>query len=202
MRDKIMEHYYTQNPSGEYTLKNITTIISGIKLDFITADGVFSKSNLDYGTAVLLEALFGCHKEIGSLLDLGCGYGPIGISAALLAKAKSTMRDINERAVELAKKNAIKHKIDADISKGDGYEGINCKFDIIVTNPPIRAGKKVYYPWVEDAPNYLNEGGELWVVVQKKQGANSLRKLIVEILGNCVIAEREAGYHVLRAIKY
>lgn len=196
-----MEHYYTKKPSGKYIEHKLDAVISGRKMTFLTADGVFSKSNLDYGTAVLLEALFYCHREIGSLLDLGCGYGPIGISTALITGAQSTMRDINERAVELAKKNAVKHKVEASISQGDGYEGIDSKFDIIVTNPPIRAGKSVYYPWIEDAPDYLNEGGEFWAVVQKKQGADSLKKIIAERFGNCEVVEREAGYHVLRAIK-
>ncbi len=196
-----MEHYYTKNPTGEYNEKKIAAVISGRKIEFSTADGVFSKSNLDFGTAVLLDAFFSCHKKIGDLLDLGCGYGVIGISTALIAGAKPVMRDINLRAVEFAKKNAEANGINAVVSQGDGYEGIEKKFDIIITNPPIRAGKKVYYPWAQNAPDYLNSGGEFWAVVQKKQGAESLKKVIKETFGNCETLQREAGYHVMRAIK-
>jgi 16S rRNA (guanine1207-N2)-methyltransferase len=201
MRNKLMEHYYTKDPSGDYKEKKISALINGRKINFFTADGVFSKDTLDYGTAVLLEAFFSMHSSVGSLLDLGCGYGPIGISAALIADAKPTMRDINSRAVALAQKNAEANDIVADIKQGDGYESITDKFDIIITNPPIRAGKKVYYPWVENAPKHLSDGGEFWAVVQKKQGAESLKRLIEKTFGNCQTVERESGYHVLRAVK-
>ena len=195
-----MEHYFTKDPSGEYKTQTISATVAGKKIDFISADGVFSKDALDYGTAVLLEAFFSVHKKVGRLLDLGCGYGPVGISAALVSGAKSTMRDINSRAVMLAQKNAVSNGVSADIAQGDGYEGIEEKFDIIITNPPIRAGKSVYYPWVENAPKYLNENGEFWAVVQKKQGAESLKKLMLKTFGNCETVDREAGYHVLRSI--
>jgi 16S rRNA (guanine1207-N2)-methyltransferase len=195
-----MQHYYTKEPEGEYTETKISAVVSGRRIEFLTADGVFSKGALDYGTAVLLEALFARHETIGDLLDLGCGYGPVGISAALIAGAKATMRDINSRAVMLAKKNAAVNGVSADIAQGDGYEGIGDKFDIIITNPPIRAGKRVYYPWTENAPGYLKPGGEFWAVVQKKQGAESFRRLMEATFGNCESVGREAGYHVLRSI--
>jgi len=201
MYNKVMEHYYTQMPSGEYKEHKLDIVVSGRKISFLTADGVFSKSSLDFGTAVLLEAFFSHHKKIGDLLDLGCGYGVIGISAALIAGAKPTMRDINQRAVELAKKNAQTHDVKAYITQGDGYTDIEKKFDIIITNPPIRAGKKAYYPWVQNAPRYLNEGGEFWAVVQKKQGAQSFIRLLEEAFGACETITREAGYHVMRAKK-
>lgn len=195
-----MQHYYTKEPEGEYKERKMSAVISGRRIEFITADGVFSKDALDYGTAVLLEALFDTHEKIGDLLDLGCGYGPIGISAALITGAAPTMRDINSRAVLLAQKNADANGVTADIAQGDGYEGIDGAFDIIITNPPIRAGKKVYYPWVEAAPKYLKPGGEFWAVVQKKQGADSFKRLMHDIFGNCETVEREGGYHVLRSV--
>lgn len=195
-----MEHYFTKEPQGEYNEQTMTAVIAGRKFDFFTADGVFSKGSLDYGTAVLLEAFYKAHKSAGTLLDLGCGYGPVGISAAVVLGARVTMRDINSRAVSMSQKNAQQNEISADIAQGDGYEGIDGKFDIIITNPPIRAGKKVYYPWVEQAPEYLNAGGEFWAVVQKKQGAESFKKLMKTTFGNCETMEREAGYHVMRAI--
>jgi 16S rRNA (guanine1207-N2)-methyltransferase len=195
-----MQHYYTKDPEGEYKEQKISAVISGRKIDFFTADGVFSKDALDYGTAVLLETLFEKHEKIGVLLDLGCGYGPIGISAAIIAGAKPTMRDINSRAVLLAQKNAAANGVSAGIAQGDGYEGIAEKFDIIITNPPIRAGKKVYYPWAENAPQHLKPGGEFWAVVQKKQGAESFKRLMKGAFGNCETVEREGGYHVVRSV--
>ena len=196
-----MEHYFTQNPSGEYNEKTLTVHIAGRKMEFIAADGVFSKNALDYGTSVLLDAFFKEHQSVGTLLDLGCGYGPIGISAAVVTGAKSTMRDINQRAVELAKKNAQANGIYPDISQGDGYENINGIFDVIITNPPIRAGKSVYYPWIENAPQHLNEKGEFWAVAQKKQGADSLKKFMKSTFGNCEVVARDSGYYVLKSIK-
>ena len=172
-----MQHYYTKDPGGEYNERKIYAVISGRKIEFVTADGVFSKDALDYGTVVLLEALYKKHETIGDLLDLGCGYGPIGISAAIITRANATMRDINSRAILLAQKNAEANGVIADIAQGDGYEGIDGTFDIIITNPPIRAGKKVYYPWVESASEYLNPGGEFWAVVQKSRAPKALKGL-------------------------
>ena len=196
-----MEHYYTKNPSGEYKEKEISAYIAGVKFDFVTADGVFSKIALDYGTAVMLEAFFSVHETVGRLLDLGCGYGPVGISTAKIAGADCVMRDINNRAVELAKKNAATNGVQADIAQSDGYENVEGVFDIIITNPPIRAGKSVYYPWIENAPKYLNEGGEFWAVAQKKQGAPSLKKHMAVVFGNCEVVSKDAGYYVLRSIR-
>ncbi len=194
-----MEHYYTKNPKGEYIEHKITTVIMGIKMEFITADGVFSKSNIDYGTMTLISALYSRHKNIGKLLDLGCGYGIIGISAALITGAESTMCDINQRAVLFAEKNAELNGVSADIKSCDGYGDMDSKFDIIAANPPIRAGKKVYYPWIENAIDYLNDDGELWVVAQKKQGAASIKKLMENTFNNCEIIDKDKQYHILMA---
>lgn len=194
-----MEHYFTQNPKSEYKEHKIATVVKGRKIELFSADGVFSKSKVDYGTMVLLKSLFYAHKKIDSLLDLGCGYGIIGISAHLIAGAKVTMRDINQRAVELCRKNAELNGIQADITVGDGLKGIKEKFDIIVSNPPIRAGKKAYYPWILNSIDYLSENGELWLVVQKKQGASSVIKLMESTFGNCTIIKKDAGYHILMA---
>jgi 16S rRNA (guanine1207-N2)-methyltransferase len=192
-----MEHYYSSDPKVEYKEHELTAVVAGKKFELISSDGVFSKNNIDFGTLTLLNALYKRHKSIGTLLDIGCGYGIIGISAAIVAGAKSTMRDINKRAVELSCKNAEKNGVVADIKVGDGYQDVDKTFDIIVSNPPIRAGKKVYYPWIENAKYYLNEGGELWIVVQKKQGAPSIKKLMQNTFGNCEVVDKDAGYFIL-----
>ena len=192
-----MEHYYTQNPQGEYKQHQITAVIMGRKIELTTADGVFSKNRADYGTIALLGELFARHKKIGTLLDIGCGYGIIGISASLIAEATVTMCDINKRAVMLAEKNAENNGVIADIKASDGLKEIEGKFDIVITNPPIRAGNKVFYPWIENANEYLNKNGELWIVAQKKQGANSIKKLMEQTLGNCEIAKKDNGFYVL-----
>lgn len=194
-----MEHYYSQDPKVEYKEHELSVVIAGKKLELVSSDGVFSKNNIDFGTMTLLNALYKRHDSIGTLLDLGCGYGIIGISAAVVAGAKSTMRDVNQRAVELSKKNVEKNGVVADIEVGDGYQDIDKRFDIVVSNPPIRAGKKVYYPWIENAKDYLNIGGELWIVVQKKQGAPSIKKLMQNTFGNCEVVDKDAGYFILMA---
>ena len=137
------------------------------------------------------------------ILDVGCGYGPIGLSLAKSYENRNIhMVDVNHRALELAKRNAKNNNIlNVSIYESYCYEGVKGKFAAILSNPPIRAGKKVVHGILEEAQHHLVDGGELWVVIQKKQGAPSAKKKMEEVYGNCEVISKDKGYFILRSIK-
>lgn len=195
-----MQHYYTKNPKIPHDIGMIDFNFRDIKLQFTTDAGVFSKNGVDYGSQVMLKTL----PDIrGRVLDLGCGYGAIGITVAKLnPDCNVTMIDINERAVELAGKNILLNRVqNAQCFQSDAFEHVEGTFDAILSNPPIRTGKKVIYPMFENSINYLNTGGVLYIVIQKKQGAASAMDKLVEIYGNCEVINKDGGYWILKSIK-
>ncbi|HZK34470.1 MAG TPA: methyltransferase, partial [Bacillota bacterium] len=139
----------------------------------------------------------------GPILDLGCGYGVIGLSLALLnADADITMVDINNRAIELAIANADKNGLgNVDIFPSDGFTNVEGLYSTIISNPPIRAGKKVIYPLFEQSIDYLENGGSLYLVIQKKQGAKSAIGILNSIYGNCEVINKSGGYWILKSTK-
>jgi len=162
---------------------------------------VFSRTGVDSGTRLLIETL-----EVGpgeSLLDLGCGYGPIGLAiAATVAAAQVVMTDVNLRALGNARKNAVTNGFRVDVRQGPLYEPVpGLAFHHVVSNPPIRAGKAVVHGIVDGAPAHLLEGGALWLVARTKQGAPSLRDKMDDVFGNADVAARGGGYRVLRSEK-
>ena len=166
-------------------------------------NGVFSKSHVDIATNFMLSVLI---KEdiAGSVLDVGCGYGTIGIVLGKFFKNLNlTMLDINERALGLAKRNAKNNKIEAKIIESDGFSNIKSDelFDVIVTNPPIRAGKQVIYKMYEDSYNHLKEGGKLYIVINKKHGAPSTKEFLTSLFGNCEVLDKKTGFNVIKCIK-
>lgn len=196
-----MEHYYSSKPTTPHDIHNIDYIIGNHRLEFTTDSGVFSKERVDFGTSLLINSIPSLE---GSVLDLGCGYGPIGISLAFLNNNASVhMVDINQRAVALAQDNIAKNNIaNATVYVSNGFSNVSGEFDAIVTNPPIRAGKKLIYSLFEQSMDYLNTGGALYIVIQKKQGAPSAIKKLEQIFGNCHTLARKKGYLVLKSIKY
>jgi 16S rRNA (guanine1207-N2)-methyltransferase len=154
---------------------------------------------VDYGSQVLLNTLD--FEKGKTLLDLGCGYGPLGISLAKVQGVKPTMVDINNRAIDLAKQNAQKNGVEADIFQSNIYEKVNGTFDYIISNPPIRAGKQVVHTIISESINYLKVGGNLTIVIQKKQGAPSAKAKMEEVFGNVEILKRDKGYYILRSEK-
>jgi 16S rRNA (guanine1207-N2)-methyltransferase len=195
-----MSHYYTQNPDTPHDIGTIDYEVNNIKLQLTTDSGVFSKNKVDYGSNLLIDSL---PSATGNILDLGCGYGVIGISLALLNPSSFvTMVDINERAVDLAGKNIkLNNVTNARVTQSDGFSNVMDKFDMIVSNPPIRTGKKVIYPLFENSIRYLNPGGALYIVIQKKQGAKSAFSKLEEIYGNCDVINKSGGYWIIRSIK-
>lgn len=192
------DHYFTASPASEHESASFETHYRGVTLRFETDRGVFSRLKLDRGTEVLLDAL--PQNICGHVLDMGCGYGALGIS---LAKANPgcalTMADINERAVLLASENAKQNGVAAETVASDGFTALQARrFDLIVTNPPIRAGKQVIYRLFAGAAASLNDHGALMLVIRKQQGAPSAKTYLETLFGSVELLDREAGYWVFR----
>ena len=198
-----MEHYYTNNPTTESREKIINSTIANENLKFYTDNGVFSKENVDFGTKTMLES-FNTEKEDAKVADIGCGYGVISI---FLAKKyptfKFTMVDVNNRVLELSKKNIELNNInnEVEVLESSSFDNVEGNFDIVLTNPPIRAGKKIVHKIMIDSYEHLNASGELWVVIQKKQGMASCKKLLEETFSRVEIVTKNKGYYILKAVK-
>ena len=191
--------YYAENPDSAHDIHELKVTLLGQSFTFLTDSGVFSKKMVDYGSQVLLNTLD--FEKGKTLLDLGCGYGPLGISLAKVQGVKPTMVDVNNRAIDLAKQNAQKNGVEADIFHSNIYEKVNGTFDYIISNPPIRAGKQVVHTIISESINYLKVGGNLTIVIQKKQGAPSAKAKMEEVFGNVEILKRDKGYYILRSEK-
>ena len=198
-RKNMSKMYYAETPDAAHDIHDLNVSLLGQSFHFYTDAGVFSKKKVDYGSQVLLNAL---DLERGkNLLDVGCGYGPLGISLAKVQGVQSTMIDINSRAIDLAKKNAERNGVVAHIFQSNIYENVSEKFDYIISNPPIRAGKKVVHEIIEGAFDHLNQGGSLTIVIQKKQGAPSAKVKMEDVFGNSEIIRKDKGYYILRSEK-
>ncbi len=197
-----MEHYYSADPSVKSEERMITYELEENKFLFISDNGVFSKNHVDFATDFMIRTIY---EEVkGNVLDVGCGYGPIGICMAKKSNVtKVTMLDVNHRALDLTKRNAEKNKVadKVNIVESNGFENIKEKFDVIITNPPIRAGKEVIYKMYSDAKESLNEGGVLYLVINKKHGAPSTIRFLEELYGNCEVLDKKSGFNVLKCVK-
>ncbi|HOM02974.1 MAG TPA: class I SAM-dependent methyltransferase [Acetivibrio sp.] len=195
-----MNHYYTQNPDAPHDISTIIYTVEDLTLKLNTDSGVFSKRRVDFGSDLLIRSI---PPVSGNILDIGCGYGVIGISLALLNPSSSvTMIDINERAVDLAMQNIRLNGVkNANVLVSDGFSNVSGKFDAIVSNPPIRTGKKVIYPIFENSINFLNPGGSIYLVIQKKQGASSAINFLNTVYGNCEVINKKAGYWIIKSTK-
>lgn len=205
MSNQENQMYYAANPTAKHDEHIIDYQINNIDLKFTTDAGVFSKMRVDYGSGVLIKQMDEVDFPNSNILDVGAGYGPIGLFAAKFWPEQTVdLVDVNERGLNLAAQNAEVNGItNVNIYKSDVYDEVPSerKFGLIVTNPPIRAGKKVVSSILAGAKDHLVEGGVLLVVIQKKQGEPSARKLLKETFGNCTILIRDKGYYVLQAVK-
>ena len=194
-----MPHYYTNDnvyTNNEYKF-NYT--FKGIEFSFLASDGVFSKRRVDFGTNVLINSLEDLSNK--TVLDLGCGVGVMGILIAKGFKGTSvTLSDVNEKALEFANKNIDLNNVkNAKTVVSSLFDNIDETFDVIVSNPPIRAGKQIVHGVIKEGFNHLNKGGFVYVVIQKKQGAESLIKYMEEVFGNCEILNKEKGYYIIKS---
>ncbi len=193
------EHYYTKTPTSGHDARAFSFAHAGRQLIFETDAGVFSKGHVDPGTAMLLKAL--PEAFAGRALDLGCGWGAIGAAmAAAWPGADVVLTDVNERAAALARQNLARNGLTAQVVTGDGFSAVKGTFDLIATNPPIRAGKAVIYPLFEQSAERLNKGGALLLVIRKQQGADSAVKFLSGVFSAVEILSRgSGGYRVIRA---
>lgn len=194
-------HYYTQNPDVVHDKKTWTFELRGHNFKFVTDNGVFSKQSVDYGSRVLIENFEANQLPVGKFLDLGCGYGPIGLSLAHeFTDRQIDMVDVNELAMELARENAQANEIKTvSIFSSDGYQNVEEQYASILSNPPVRAGKNVVDHFIREAKPHLKDDGTLWIVLQKKQGAPSAKKLMLATFGNCEVVKRDKGYYILKS---
>ena len=191
--------YYAENPDAAHDIHELRVELLGKNMTFLTDAGVFSKKMVDFGSQLLLKCLEVNEGE--TVLDVGCGYGPLGLSLAKAYGAQVTMVDINNRALDLARQNAERNKVEATIFQSNIYEQVEGKFDHVISNPPIRAGKQVVHEIIEKSRDFLKDGGDLTIVIQKKQGAPSARNKMEDVFGNCEIVKKDKGYYILRSVK-
>ena len=190
--------YYAENPDAAHDIHELRVELLGEKMTFLTDAGVFSKKMIDFGSQLLLKCLEVDEGE--TVLDVGCGYGPLGLSLAKAYGVQATMVDINNRALDLARQNAERNKVEATIFQSNIYEQVEGEFDHVISNPPIRAGKQVVHEIIEKSQNFLETGGDLTIVIQKKQGAPSAKSKMEDVFGNCEIVKKDKGYYILRSV--
>ena len=198
-----MSHYFQNDPNLASNLQKISFDIDGLHMSLWTDNGVFSKSRVDEGSFAFLKVLLPLGLS-GKILDLGCGYGTIGLTIAMASpEARVTLADINTRALALCEKNAQELGLSQRVTilLSDIYENIEGQYDSIVVNPPIRAGKRVTYAMYEGAKQRLIDGGSLFIVIRKAQGAPSASKYIEELFGNITLLKRDKGYYIYQAKK-
>ncbi|MGB9914133.1 MAG: class I SAM-dependent methyltransferase [Candidatus Bathyarchaeales archaeon] len=196
------EHYFTTTPISREKLGLITATLRGKSLRFLTSSSVFSKKRIDAGTRLLIEAMV--LPDAGTVLDIGCGYGAVGISAAASnPQLRVVMTDVNLRAVQLAKRNLEINKVyNTEVRHGYLYDPVkDLKFNCILTNPPVSAGMETVKNLIAQAPQVMAEKATFQMVIRSKIGAKTLPAVFKENFGNCQVLARKSGYRVLMAQK-
>ena len=210
-----MSHYFSEKQEVKSDRKIIRYEIENRNFEFVTDNGVFSKTKVDFGTDVMLKVFLrensNKKNQKFDVLDIGCGYGVVSVVVKSFFKnARTVSSDVNERALELTRENLFKNGIvksnnsendDFEVRKSFVFDNISEKFDVILSNPPIRAGKQTIFQIYEQSFEHLNENGEFYCVIQTKHGAKSTQKKLEEVFGNCETLEIDAGYRIFRSVK-
>ncbi|MGY3765723.1 class I SAM-dependent methyltransferase [Vagococcus vulneris] len=195
----MSNHYFSSNPDQAHDRQQWTFELAGRTFKFITDSNVFSKGTVDYGSRVLINTFNDQDLPDGGILDVGCGYGPIGLALAEKTGREVDMVDVNERALALAEENAVVNNVKhVSIYSSYIYDDVSKEnFAAVVSNPPIRAGKDVVHGIISGAHAKLQTGGTLTIVIQKKQGAPSAEKKMLETFGNAEIVKKDKGYYII-----
>lgn len=197
----MSEHYFTPDPTVGHDEASFTATLRGMEFHFVTDRGVFSRERVDFGSQLLIATMDFPTDAV--VLDLGCGYGPVGIVAARLApEGFIYMVDINERAASLARRNLVSNGIrNAEVRVGDGLAPVaGIAFDAVLLNPPVRAGKATVWRLLAESRAALKPGGSLWVVIGNKQGAPSLKRRLQELFPRVEDVDRKGGFHIYRGV--
>jgi 16S rRNA G1207 methylase RsmC len=192
------DHYFSSSPQSETNYGLVRTKFFDKNFEFITASSVFSKRRIDTGTQLLIKSMI--LPKTGTILDIGCGYGAVGITAAALNPTLQVyLTDVNARAVSLAKKNITRNRaFNAQVRCGYLYEPLeDSKFDCILSNPPVSAGMETVKAIITGAPKIMQPNAIFEMVIRSKIGAKLFPTLFVETFGNCTIIARESGFRVL-----
>ncbi|MBO4245135.1 MAG: class I SAM-dependent methyltransferase [Bacilli bacterium] len=193
-----MNHYFTDNSDLKSELKNIVYHYNDYTFNFTSDNGVFCKDRIDFGSDLLVKAYLKNARNNLDILDVGCGYGFMGLVIAKLTNSHVDLIDINKRALHLCEMNIKSLKVDANCFYSNIYENVSNKYDVIITNPPIRAGKKVVYGILKEALNHMKPNGELWFVIRKNQGALSAIKDISDLY-DCTVVDKAKGFLIICA---
>lgn len=193
-----MAHYFTNEENLKSEIEKVIAEINGIQFYFYTDNGVFSKGELDFGTELLLKNFKYDNPNNKTLLDIGCGCGPIGIYASHLGFTVD-MSDVNKRAIHLSKMSLKEQNLNANVFESDAYKNITNKYDYIVSNPPIRVGKEKLYEIVMNAKEHLKDGGSLWIVVRKQQGAESMVRDMKNAYKIVEVIAKKKGFFIIKA---
>ena len=189
------QYFENQKLPSNMVKKHVSVL--GKDFVFFTDNGVFSKDGLDFGSRLLLETI-PLEEVGGKVLDMGCGYGVFGIILNKITSCDVDMVDVNLRALHLTEINAREnHCTNINIFESNCYENINSKYTSIITNPPIRAGKKIVYEIVMNAKDYLEKDGNLFLVIRKEQGAKSLIVDLQEVY-NVEVLARKKGFFIVK----
>jgi 16S rRNA G1207 methylase RsmC len=200
---KGLNHYYVAHPKSKLRLGIIRTNLRGKSFEFLTASGVFSKKRLDLGTRLLIDSM--ALPEQGCVLDVGCGYGAVGIAAAVFNPSlRVFLVDVNERAVWLANQNVeINCVSNAEVRQGHLYEPVRgLSFNSVLSNPPVSAGIETVKAIIDGAPKHMVSSALFQMVVRSKVGGKRLCKILEDAFGNVDVLARKSGYRVLISEKH
>lgn len=202
-RGDNMSHYFTTD-NTEHDYKEIEFKFSGVEFKFKTDRGVFSRDRVDYGTEVLLKGVVkdGVDLNGKKIIDMGAGYGPVGVVLAKTCGAEPLMVEVNQDALEILEDNLVLNNVQGETVTRVQYDmKDNVEVSAYITNPPFRAGKQVVLKMIEDAVEKLHDSGAFYMVVQKKQGMSSYKKEIQRIFGSVEVILKDKGYYVLKGMK-
>lgn len=196
-----MSQYFDNDNNIRHNKRIIEFYFNDKKYNLYSDNGVFSKDKFDYGTRLLLDSI-DISKLSGNVLDLGCGIGVVGIILGTINKnINIDMIDINERAISLVRDNLTLNKVKANVFSSDVYSNVNKKYDYIITNPPIRAGKEVVRKFLFGGYDYLNDNGMLYFVMRKDHGVKSMIKEL-ESKYNVTIVNKDKGFYIVSLTKH
>lgn len=195
------QHYYTENPESEIKEKNFTENLSGLELNFTSVSGVFSFGNrIDKASCNLIKNF---SPSKASILDIGCGYGAIGLFIKALFPAQTvTMIDVNNRALDYTRINAKSNNLNVEVLNSNLFSSLSNRiFDDIVSNPPIAVGKEFNTHLIKESYSHLSENGSLWLVAFHNKGGSTLKNIMMNVFGNVIDVDKSGGIRVYRSIK-